>query len=340
MTDSKLGSVVLEAAIVFTLFMVLIVSVVSVIDINRTDLLMQSALEETCEKIQLLPPMQIPLQDLSSTVLNALPDTIFSNEQLKDIITVPMSGIYGINDIEEGKLGDLLLSDMFGDYISDDIANEYILLNKGSDFFLPDSINTVISINELNHYAEIRVNYSKLTIVGTIDRSIYSAIPLYGDFEMYLNGEETAVNDDDDIWSMDNFSRGLILRDKFGANLPSLFPVVDIFDGGKITSIVTIDTTAPKYSDISVLIDKISKEIDELAEFDGDEVKIDGSIYSIDGADITDRELLVIIPGNDTGLDNGMCNDIIAYGEACGVTVTIQEYGISERYSDKESVGK
>ncbi len=337
MNRCKRGSVALEASIVFSLFMILIVSVVSVIDINRTDLLMQSAVEETCEKIQLLPPMQIPLQDLSSTVLNSLPDTVFSDKLMNDIISVPLSGILGINEIEDGKLGDLLLSEVFGDYISDDIANEYIMLNNGSDFFLPDSINTVISINEINHYAEIRVKYSKLTIVGIIDRSIYSAIPLYGDYELYLNGENAATDENDDVWSMDNFSRGLILRDKFGANLPSLFPVVDIINDGKITSIVTIDTTAPKYADISVLINKIREEIDDLAQFDGDEVKINGSIYSIEGTEITDRELMVIIPGNDTSLDNNLCNDIISYGESCGVTVNIQTYGSSNRYSDDES---
>ena len=57
---NKKGQISLEAAIAFTITIVLLASVVSAIQFYRTDILMRRSVEQTCEKISLLYPVSVP----------------------------------------------------------------------------------------------------------------------------------------------------------------------------------------------------------------------------------------------------------------------------------------
>lgn len=329
MKINRKGSLSIEASIVFSIFLALIVSVITVIDINKTDLLMQAAVDETCEKLQIIPPLCIPAQDVISTALNATSDEVFSELYSNEILMDVLGGVVGLDNIGDGRLENIVLSEVFGNLVSDDIANEYLILNDDSDFFMPDNIKSVFEINSTNHNLGITVTYSKLTIVGRIEKKIYSSIPMYGDFNLYfIEGSENS-EEDDSIWLKDNFTRGLTLRRIYGANLPPTFPVIDTYSDGKATSIVSIDTTSSYYSNTNILIGKIYGEINQLHEFNGANVRINGKEYDISYVDT--RELIIVIPQNDDKFDVILCNDIIEYGLSMGVDIKIESYGYSSK---------
>lgn len=334
--NSKLGSIALEASITFTIFITLIVSVITIVDIHRTDLLMQAAVDETCEKLQILPPFRIPLQDVTNTAINLIPDEIYESLGSSEALMTVFGGIYKLDTIGEGRLEDIILSSAFGNLVSDDIANEYIELNNESEFFMPDNIKSTFEINKDSNYIGVNVTYSKSTIVGNVSKKIYTTIPMYGDFDVDISGTDDNTKAEDDIWSKDNFTRGLELRERFGANLPSTFPVIDAYNNGKATSILSMDTTAPHYSTRATITGKVYGEIKELSEFDGAEVKINGNLYSVDGNDIDSKELIIVIPENDGMFDVDLCNDIILYGLQHGVNVEIELYGNSSKYADDD----
>lgn len=337
MTENKKGSIVLESTIVFTAFLVFIVSVITIIDLNRTNMLMQAAVEETCEKLQILPPLRIPLQDSISTVLNALPESINSSEVVTKSVSGLSSLLLSVNNSSDNRLLDILYSETFNQYVTGDIANEYISMNNGNDFFMPDNISTELDINADSNYIELIVTYNKLTIVGDIERKIYSVIPMYGDFDLDLYDSDDVLRGevDDDIWNQDNFTRGLVLRERFGANLPALFPTIDTYNDGLVTSITTIDTTSVLYGRRNSLNIKLISEINALSEFKGAETTINGTYYCVSGDEITDRVLMVILPENDRYLDdNELYNSIIEYGDEREVEVQIIRYGHSSKYEE------
>ena len=331
----RAGSIALEASIVFTIFLALVVSVITFIDIKRTDILMQTAVDETCEKLQILPPFRIPVQDFTNTAVNIIPDDIYSGLASSEALMNVFGGLYKLDNIGEGRIEDIILSVTFGNLVSDDIANEFVILNDNSDFFMPDSIKSTFEINRDSNYIGLTVTYLKNTIVGSTKKQIYAAIPMYGEFDLNIEGTGIAEENIDDVWSKDNFTRGLEIRKNFGANLPSTYPVIDAYNNGTVTSILSIDTTAPHYSKAASILGKVYGDINELAEFEGADVRINGEEYCINRSDIESRELIIVIPENDEKFDDMLCNDIIVYGLQNGVSVHIEMYGNSYKYIDE-----
>ncbi|MCK5812004.1 MAG: hypothetical protein KAG94_03850 [Clostridiales bacterium] len=102
--------------------------------------------------------------------------------------------------------------------------------------------------------------------------------------------------DDEFIWELDNFTRGEKVEILFGGNLPRYFPTIDYYDEltGKVLSITSVNTTYETYQNYIGLYERIVKDINKLNSFKG-------TIFediSIDYRDITQKELLVVLPTN------------------------------------------
>ena len=108
-------------------------------------------------------------------------------------------------------------------------------------------------------------------------------IPLYGEPVLFLNAEENKAKEQekDNIWSLSNFERGEAFREKYGANLPKTFPVIDSVNGGEVTSIRSIDLTSPYYQDVSNIEKKIKDDIRSLKEFEPQSATINGKKYEV-----------------------------------------------------------
>ena len=332
---NKRGTVTVESAITFTITIVFIAAIVSAIDFYRTDILMRRSVEQTCEKMSLLYPVSVPASDLVSSAVNAFPDLGIGNTKGADVISKVASVGLALDDKTGHNMKELILQGLFSKTMEDQIRKAFIERNGGSDFFAPDEIDVYFAVNDNHNIIEVVTDYSVVTIAGRKTRSIYSVIPLYGEPILTLNGEEHQEKEDeekDDIWSLNNFERGEAFRDKFGANLPKTYPVIDSVNGGEVTSITSIDLTSPYYQDTSNIEKKIMSDIKELKNFEPQTVKINGQNYSVDRVD--SRHLKVIIPENSGPIGKETVEKLKGYAFVQGVILDVSEYGTSERYTN------
>ena len=197
MRKNKRGAVTIEAAIAFTITLVLIASIVSAIDFYRTDILMRRSVEQTCEKMALLHPVSVPSADLMSAAVNAFPDLGVGDTKGGEIISKVFSIGAGLDNATGQTLKEIILQGLFSKTMEEQIRNAYIERNGGSDFFAPGDREVFFAINSRHHVIEVLTEYSVVTIAGTKTRSIYSVIPLYGEPVLMLNSEESKAKEKD-----------------------------------------------------------------------------------------------------------------------------------------------
>lgn len=331
MNNNKNGSVTLETAIAFTVTLVFLCALISVISFYRAGILMQRSVEQACEEISLLPPTSVLASDALSTVINAFPDIKAGDSKGSEVIQKVAATVIGIDSFTGFTVEDLVLEGTLAHVVANNIRNGYIVRNNNSDFFAPDSIDVDLNVKSEQHMMEVVCTYDTVTMLGRIRRVIYSAVPLYGDFSLWLNPD--SKKDKSDIWSEDNFTRGEFFRDEYSSNLPKSYPVIDSFNNGVCESIVSIDLTAPTYSSKSRLTRKMTDEIDALSDFDGASVLISGTRYSIDSEDIVSKRLKVIIPTNSDDSVKKQLQSFSQYARIKGVELDIEEYGESHRFT-------
>lgn len=330
---TKRGSSSLEGAIAFSALLVFIMAVVSIIAFVRADILMQRSAEQTSEKLATLFPAMTTAGDLVSTVANALPDgDLKSDLSRKAVTAVAQVSKIGIayDDLSGGSLRELVMEGLLAERAASDIAACYKERNNGSELFMPDYINVLFDIDDNHNVVYMTTEYKIKTILGDVGRSCVTAIPVYGQMTLFLNGSSGEEPDEDDIWSHDQMVRGDEFRQKYGANLPKMFPVVDINEDGNVTSIRSLDLTAPDYSKGSDLGKTIKKDINKLAKFTGDKMNYKGTDYVVD--DIKSKTLLVVIPVNSEPDIRAKLASLEPYAAQKGVNLDIREYGNSRKY--------
>lgn len=105
-------------------------------------------------------------------------------------------------------------------------------------------------------------------------------------------------------------------------------PTIDIWDPntGAVTSLKSVDLEAPGYQvedkHVNALYNKLSKGLNELAEFKGGEY-VDTYVPE---EDITSRTLTVIVPGSGTAEQRRVLQRIVEVGKQRGVIVRIEVY--------------
>ena len=331
--NNKNGSVTLETAIAFTVTLVLFCALISVISFYRAGILMQRSVEQACEEISILPPTTVLASDALSTVVNAFPDIKASDSKGSLVLQKVAATVIGVDSFTGYTVENLVLEGTLAHVMANNIRHGYIVRNNNSEFFAPESIDVDLNVKSEKHLMEVVCSYDTLTLFGRVKRVIYSAVPLYGDFSLWLNPEKSSG--EYDIWSEDNFTRGDYFRDKYSSNLPKTFPVIDSYSNGVCESIVSIDLTAPTYSSYSRLSKKMTDEIDALADFDGADVTISGSHYRVRSEDIVSKRLKVIIPSNS---DDGIKQQLqiySGYASLRGIELEVEEYGESHRFTSQ-----
>lgn len=86
------------------------------------------------------------------------------------------------------------------------------------------------------------------------------ATSLYLDSKYYV---DTGKN----VWSKDQFTRGVILDDALGNNLGRNFPTVDKLNNGVLTSIKSMDMGAKSHQTATGVFSKLNCYLNELAAF-------------------------------------------------------------------------
>ena len=122
------------------------------------------------------------------------------------------------------------------------------------------------------------------------------------------------------LWSLGPAARGGVIEDMLGANLPRTFPVVDAFENGVVTSIKSIDLTAPTYQAPEALASKLAGYVDKLAEFQGGKV----ANVAIDASQVTGKVLKVAVPeGGVSAAQQAVINRVAAEAAQKGVSVVV-----------------
>ena len=329
---NKQGTVTVEAAICFTIVLILIAGIISALNFYRTDILMTRSVNQCCENVSLLFPLSVPAGDAASVVLNAFPDTALDGTKASKVISTVAKFAVGFDRFSDHKLQELVLEGVLSGTMAKNIVSYYKQRNGGSSFFCPDDIDVRLDISTKRHVIEVTTDYSVLTIVGRKQRTVYTVIPLYGDSSLILEGDDPK-NGSGDIWGLDNFKRGDGFRSIFGSNLPKTYPVIDNYENGNATSFKSIDLTAPYYKSKSKIKKSIKKDIDELSAFNGGEKTIDGKKYKVDN--IKGKTLKVIIPKNSPKDRKEIIKSLKEYAHSKGINLEIKEYGNSSKYSGK-----
>lgn len=143
--------------------------------------------------------------------------------------------------------------------------------------------------------------------------------------------EGTINNGSEDIWLLDNFPRGLKIREVFGANLPSNFPVIARFDAGTAVMIKSMDLTAESYQHGATVIETLDGYLNELAGYKGQEKPWGSKGIVIRESEIRQKEFVLVIPQNQLSRE---IEDILAgfvnRSEAEGIKLRIERYGIKK----------
>ncbi len=132
------------------------------------------------------------------------------------------------------------------------------------------------------------------------------------------------------VWSFDNFTRGKMIRDIFGGDLPYDYPVIASFQDGVALMIKSVDTTKSTYQDTERLKQEIRAMIEKLQAFQGVPGEIEADA-------IKSKKLLLVVPENTQPEQaNALFESVRNYGVVHQIQVEIQFY--QESCNSKEPV--
>lgn len=332
---NKKGSAALETAIAFSLCLILIFSMLSVMNVYNADMIMHAAIEQSSENMAIYMPYTVAGSDLISIVVNALPDSNISSDTVDNLSKIG-SGIYSVIQFYGYTPQDLIINGVFAGMYKTDVINYYYDHAKSIVVLEPEIKDIRLSYEPDKRIISVNISYSFKTIFGEILKTAYSIVPFYGNSCLNFRWD-----DEDDveygesaesIWHEGNFERGTYFEEQYGGNLPHTFPVISNFENGIAGSVVSIDTTSPYYSDSGNLTQRIMGEIDELSSFDGADVNISGTNYCINSSDISGRELIVVIPENtpESSMENIL--SLENYANSNNIDMIIVQDGVSTEY--------
>jgi hypothetical protein len=130
------------------------------------------------------------------------------------------------------------------------------------------------------------------------------------------------------VWDLPATKRGRILEKIFGHNLHPNHPTIDIWDPntGAATSLKSIDLETPIYQPngkyANALYNKLSKAVNELADFEGGRYASD----DVPEDEIASRTLTVIVPSLGTAEQRQVLRRIAKVGSQRGVMVRVEVY--------------
>jgi hypothetical protein len=295
----------------------------------------QSVDQATNEASIAIPVLDVGL-DAVSSILSDINYENKTEKEEKDSFSGLSEGLGFVTALAnyvgfEGE--DLLGTLVFGKAIRDRIMWTYECNCRNDIVFNSiDNVSVYVDYDRVSKTIYIDVYYQWITPFRDVDKVIRSAIPVYGDLELII--ESDGETSEDSIWDKENFERGLYFRELYGANLPESFPVLSAWRNGTATSIKSIDLTAPSYESGNDLYKKVVGHINEIAEYQGTDKPWGKDQIYIDGQEISNRVLIIIVPENSPASVIDELSGYCSYAESKGVETVIKQHGVSGRYSD------
>jgi hypothetical protein len=336
------GAVTIEASIVLPLFICVALSIAFFIKVVYTHEIIQHALNQTANEISQLSYIY------HASGVKSIEEEIFQNignevgeledipEELRDMLYSVIKGIY---EDDFNRLCSTLTKIYMGKYFTDgeikdpDKKLKKLNIDDGmngldmsmSSFFVDDK-NDIDMI--VRYKIDIPVPIKIFPPLHFVQRATVKA---------WLFGDEIINDNEEDIWSLDNFTRGRKIRKMFGANLPFNFPVIARFNSGTAVMIKSMDLTAKSYQMSEAVKKKVELYINELAGYPGQENPWGKDGIVIKREDIKVKQLLLVIPENPVVKEvMESLEECIIYARGVGVLLSIRKYGYKK---DANAIG-
>ncbi|MBN1891153.1 MAG: hypothetical protein JW780_00060 [Clostridiales bacterium] len=341
---SRRGTVILEMAIAVPI--ILLTSLIILIGMNcvQSDIAFAQAVDQATNEVSIAIPVIDVGLDAISSVLSDIEFEEETDQENLDSFSGFSEGLGFVTALAnyvgfEGE--DLVGTLVFGKAIRDRIMWTYECNCDNEVVFRSiDNVSVYVDYDRSAKIIYIEVYYQWITPFRDVDKVIRSAIPVYGDLELIIDGNDDTS--EDSVWDKENFERGLYFRNLYGGNLPERFPVLSAWENGTATSIKSIDLTAPSYESGNDLYKKVIGHIDEIAEYQGTDKPWGKDQIYITGEEIENRVLIIIVPENSPESLIDELNGYRSYAESRGVEIVIKQHGVSGRYSgaEEESIGE
>lgn len=319
-TEQEYGSITLESAVVMSVLTALLLFFISLFQISAAKNILEMSVLRTADEMARWAPIyrNESVKDLSNDLLSEI-----GGDTADALSEIPLVG----NIINLRTIAEYTMDTVYG--IAAQTLCSYYIEN--------DSLieNGFVNIEDINLFKSsfYHSDTNQFQIVGecSVKTYIHTQINLsysvdcaaWGDGRMPTVWIEDEAQDNGSIWSEDNFTRGKILRQMFGANLPDNFPVIAAYENGTAVMIKSLNHTSKSYKDASVFEKTIKEMIDSLAAFNGAEYA--GIV--IKAEDIQSRRLILIMPENDLspGQDAAL-KSLIIYSMSKFVMLDLQRY--------------
>jgi hypothetical protein len=340
---TKRGTLALETALAMPVILLLTAQMISLIWLARLEIRLQGALDRTAAELSLLSPLCRYLEsaptenpaDRTARQMSAGDQPQSDRSRGTSPILAALRSFWPDLDLQpllEDAMLDLASSELLGRFIQ--YRFSFWLQDAGLEREDRDSavLNRRLYLDwQLDRrILWLCVSYQVRTPLSLARCQTTAAVPLW----IGAPAQQTG-NNAGQIWQMDNFSRGLALRERFGGNLPYDFPVIAAWSGGEALMIKSADLTAPTYQDEEAVQELVQEQITRLAGFSGADYRRDGKRRLVTPQMITSRRLLLIIPDNcsQPWLD-GLLTDLRARAADHSVVLEVVRFGRSDRFQD------
>ena len=321
--NSERGSVSIEAAVIMPAFLGVLLVFVSLIQIISAENILRISALKTADKMCKWAPIY---KNLAADNLQ--------NEIVKKIggeLSEALSGEEGelISEILQlRKVTEYSFNYIYG-FTSQKICESYINNDKLVR-------NKVVDISNLNLYKStfFSNDTNNISLKAVCDVKTYlpfkAKIAVDIDCASWGKGIMPHVSVDipdekvsDSIWQKDNLTRGRIIRQMYGSNLPENFPVIASFEYGTATMIKSLNHTAKTYQDSFTFEKSIKEMIDAVANFEGSSM---GGI-TVNKKDILIKKIILVLPENDFSfLQQNTLEYLMRYSATKLVVLDLQRY--------------
>ena len=305
------GGLTREAALVLPMVLIILFAFIGAVKGQEEAMILSHALDQTAREVALL----LPLADLAEAYVDP-------GAWIREIIPDP-----GLADLALNGLGDmaatvlaspLLLQRM--DYWAQSIAHSRQVKLAGG------ARRLAVDFDPARQSIWLCLTFERPNYLMTDHFQVRSRVAIWN-AHLFKGEEEGEEEEDDNIWDLSNFERGLAFRRIFGGHLPQFYPVIAAWDGREAVSIKSMDWTAPSWSSPSAVKRRLDGFISDLALFEG------AGQEGPEPGQIESRRLILVIPGN--ALDwktPGLLDLWRQDASRQGVILDIREYGISQAH--------
>lgn len=320
--DEK-GNITIEAAIVMSVCALLVLFFVSIMQIIAAQNVLEMSLIKTGNKMCKWAPIYKYIvadnieKELSEEIIQKVSNDI--DDEAKEII----AHVLNLNNVSQ------ISTDYLYGFIAQQLCQKYIDET-------PLVKENVLQMNNLNLYkSSFFINdTNEIELVGVCEVETFFSLTSKLSFKLkcgawgkgvnpHISIESELGNEADSIWDKDNYTRGKIIRNLFGANMPDNFPVLAIYENGVATMIKSMNHTAPSYTNEVCFKNNITEMIDELYNFNGKEW---GDII-IEKEDIRIKRLLLVMPENNfSNRQQQIINEIMKYASLKGIVIDLRRY--------------